>query len=908
MQAPAELNTLAKTGQYIAACRALESEKPDGVRHFNDPYARAFAGDFGFKFLDSLVGVDPSVTLDSLVIFVAARTKFLDDIVVEKAKSIKQIVIAACGGDSRARRLAIPPDCTVFELDQPQVIAFREHIFAHGPAAPAGPRPTIRPCGCDFSEPTWPRLLTEAGFDPALPSLWIIEGLVMYLTLPQTTRFFSTTARLCAPGSYIAGDVVDSNMNRANPLARPTIDRWTQYGSSPVPGVDWPENLLALCGFRVSVGEAGSRPGLGSDLIPSSLTDFFLKQYPRTAAPPLEARHYALFADHSDRFGSPDEAPSELRSVLWSQKTTENLDKIFIGEIPIESIDPLLFCNVLPRNLFFEGSRPVSPLESGLNHPALQSQYKKLQALEASVHERRVRDQQLTPAALWARRDQECEPGVIPAHRLAQVFGGPSGGSRGKAQPGKVRQSPTKQQPQGSLRASPRQWIVDTSSSSSSSDDEGDGVCHAGGENAATTRGHQSTSLATTSRPSRSADDGPSSATPLPTRPALLSRGARSRIAVRTQARPATPPSEPHKSTLESSAFLQRLLRRYRKPLRPEGHGGRDGEGSGSGSGSGSDSSEYEVVDERDSTVLGTPSLAPPSPAARVPVIISPDRPLSSPAARPLTDALTMPPPAAAATLALARSFTTASLLSPSAAPHAHHPLPRPAIGITRLGRWVGLVAHAPVTRTIAPLPSPAGPRRSPFLPPTALEAPPPALSPGPRSPFGTAAGGHPSHRPGLAWDSLDTHRPPPLTLPLSPLTPEGAVSVWASVPISPAESSLTSTPYRRPPHIRFADPPSQLRDDGALRLSALQTGPGRGGAAGVNLSPYSPSGVHAPPMTPTGVHSAIRRRRHVGHAAALAQLRDTRRVDHLQRSLMRLATAPPAAVALTRAGLGGDD
>jgi methyltransferase (TIGR00027 family) len=62
----------------------------------------------------------------------------------------------------------------------------------------------------------WPSALREAGFDPALGTAWLAEGLLMYLPAAAQDRLFENVTELSAPGSRIAVETV----GRAAPQRR----------------------------------------------------------------------------------------------------------------------------------------------------------------------------------------------------------------------------------------------------------------------------------------------------------------------------------------------------------------------------------------------------------------------------------------------------------------------------------------------------------------------------------------------------------------------------------------------------------------------------------------------------------------------------------------------------------------
>ena len=93
---------------------------------------------------------------------------------------VRQFVILGAGLDARAWRLPrLSATCRVFELDVPAAIAYKEAAVARL-ALPC--RCTRTAAAADLSETAcWPLALLESGFDPAAPSLFLLEGLLQYL-------------------------------------------------------------------------------------------------------------------------------------------------------------------------------------------------------------------------------------------------------------------------------------------------------------------------------------------------------------------------------------------------------------------------------------------------------------------------------------------------------------------------------------------------------------------------------------------------------------------------------------------------------------------------------------------------------------------------------------------------------
>jgi methyltransferase (TIGR00027 family) len=190
---------------FVATARALEAKKPDPL--VVDPYAELFCRAVGGSWADVLDGNAPDHELLSddfgqhFVNFQAARTKYFDAYFQRAAAAgARQVVILAAGLDSRAYRLPWPDGTTVFELDQPQVLDFKREVLAEHDVQPRAQR---REVAVDLRD-DWPKALLDNGFDPALFSAWIAEGLLIYLPAAAQEQLFTGIDALASLGSHVA--------------------------------------------------------------------------------------------------------------------------------------------------------------------------------------------------------------------------------------------------------------------------------------------------------------------------------------------------------------------------------------------------------------------------------------------------------------------------------------------------------------------------------------------------------------------------------------------------------------------------------------------------------------------------------------------------------------------------------
>ncbi|MGV9798701.1 class I SAM-dependent methyltransferase [Mycobacterium sp. NPDC003449] len=196
--------SVGQTALFVAASRALELRKPDPLA--TDRLAEVFCRAVGGEWVDAIDGTDPDHPLrtefgEHFVNFQGARTKYFDEYFrTAAAAGATQIVVLAAGLDSRAYRLDWPDGTVVYELDLPKVLEFKRATLDGSGRTPIAER---REVAIDLRD-DWPAALVANGFDPARPSAWIAEGLLIYLPATAQERLFAGIDGLAAPGSFVA--------------------------------------------------------------------------------------------------------------------------------------------------------------------------------------------------------------------------------------------------------------------------------------------------------------------------------------------------------------------------------------------------------------------------------------------------------------------------------------------------------------------------------------------------------------------------------------------------------------------------------------------------------------------------------------------------------------------------------
>ncbi|MGH3580197.1 MAG: SAM-dependent methyltransferase [Mycobacterium sp.] len=206
------LSGIPLTALGVAMIRAREAERED--RLYTDPYAPVFAQAAREAFLDP--PASPQATqwaqIERLVDqFYEGRTvavRAVDDYAQEWVNAGgKQLVMLGAGLDTRAFRMSLPADLRWFELDLPEMFAFKEAVLRSVNAIPTCDRRTV---AVDLRT-DWPSALLAAGYDRETPTAWIDEGVIPYLSHETATGVATSITEYSAPGSIFATVYADTD-------------------------------------------------------------------------------------------------------------------------------------------------------------------------------------------------------------------------------------------------------------------------------------------------------------------------------------------------------------------------------------------------------------------------------------------------------------------------------------------------------------------------------------------------------------------------------------------------------------------------------------------------------------------------------------------------------------------------
>ncbi len=127
----------------------------------------------------------------------AVRTVAIDEAL--RAAAAPQVVILGAGLDGRPWRMPELRNVVVFEVDHPDTQ--REKVMRAAPLTRFAR--DVRFVPVDFTRDALGERLAAAGHDPARPTTWIWEGVVMYLTRPEIEATLAVVARRSTTGSRL---------------------------------------------------------------------------------------------------------------------------------------------------------------------------------------------------------------------------------------------------------------------------------------------------------------------------------------------------------------------------------------------------------------------------------------------------------------------------------------------------------------------------------------------------------------------------------------------------------------------------------------------------------------------------------------------------------------------------------
>jgi len=171
----ADILHVSDTALMVAACRALETDRPDGL--VRDPFAGQLAGERGMAIAQGLAQTRADGRgLDMMRFGVGIRSRFLDELVLDVTtrRNVAAVLSLGAGLDSRPWRLDLPESLRWIEVDFPAMLDYKGAIMAQHQ-----PKCRLERLSADLNDPSQRSAVFAAA--GSAPALMITEGLLMYL-------------------------------------------------------------------------------------------------------------------------------------------------------------------------------------------------------------------------------------------------------------------------------------------------------------------------------------------------------------------------------------------------------------------------------------------------------------------------------------------------------------------------------------------------------------------------------------------------------------------------------------------------------------------------------------------------------------------------------------------------------
>jgi methyltransferase (TIGR00027 family) len=230
-----EVREVGSTAYAVAQMRALEAAKGPEKALVFDPYAQYLsspAGEACFKEFMRIVSDNEKSSKAAWINFLAVRSRKIDDEIFHAIQAgFTQVVVLGSGLDTRPWRLhlqssnpnltgtmmSLLPHVQWFEVDFAEILDFKLGVLQ---AQNASTKISYHCVEADLTQATWVEKLQAHGYDSTLPTLWLMEGLVAYLTERECSSLLTTVKANSAAGSRLLATFVSPNEHREFSLFR----------------------------------------------------------------------------------------------------------------------------------------------------------------------------------------------------------------------------------------------------------------------------------------------------------------------------------------------------------------------------------------------------------------------------------------------------------------------------------------------------------------------------------------------------------------------------------------------------------------------------------------------------------------------------------------------------------------
>ncbi|XP_028094480.1 uncharacterized protein LOC114294564 [Camellia sinensis] len=237
-----EWDSLRRSACQTAAGRALWKH----VIH--DPHAELLAGEPFLRSLYEKIKKDRhSNAREVSGVMLAVRTLWFDEKIEAALSSFNgraaQVVLLGAGMDARAYRLSCLKESNVFEVDLPEVLQTKTTILQAATESTNDHQhvmmtaKSLNRVAADIRDKDWLQKLQISGFDPEKNTVWVLEGILYYLSHSHAMEVLKIIANNCTLTQTV---LLADFMNKPSTTLSSSVFHFYS---------DWPDHLLPSLGF-----------------------------------------------------------------------------------------------------------------------------------------------------------------------------------------------------------------------------------------------------------------------------------------------------------------------------------------------------------------------------------------------------------------------------------------------------------------------------------------------------------------------------------------------------------------------------------------------------------------------------------------------------------------------------------
>ena len=213
-------STTSRTAEWICMSRAISSLEQNDCYKSDDHLALVLLPS-SIRFLISIPAIRRffirKMPAKGIYEYIIARTKYIDAVFREAfAEGFDQILLFGAGFDTRALRFAsLAGKVKIFELDEPHTQTAKIGQYRNRKLVVP---PNLIFIPIDFDKESLPEKLESAGFEKDKRSLFVLEGLLMYLQQESVDETFRVIRSFAGKGSEVVFDYVYASVLRGEGL------------------------------------------------------------------------------------------------------------------------------------------------------------------------------------------------------------------------------------------------------------------------------------------------------------------------------------------------------------------------------------------------------------------------------------------------------------------------------------------------------------------------------------------------------------------------------------------------------------------------------------------------------------------------------------------------------------------